>query len=98
MSGKLAETLDELSVYMETVEETQRKVKSAMYYPIFIVGFLAVTLFVTFTFIIPRFKTVYDQLNFSLYANINKEIRISDVELSITFSLKTKDVRLVDVH
>ena len=51
---------------METVEETQRKVKSAMYYPIFIVGFLAVTLFATFTFIIPRFKTVYDQLNADL--------------------------------
>ena len=66
VSGQLAETLDELSLYMETVEETQRKVKSAMYYPIFIVGFLAVTLFVTFTFIIPRFKTVYDQLNADL--------------------------------
>ncbi len=66
VSGQLAETLEELSSYMETVEETQRKVKSAMYYPIFIVGFLGLTLFVTFTFIIPRFKTVYDQLNADL--------------------------------
>jgi len=66
VSGQLAETLEELSIYMETVEETQRKVKSAMYYPVFIVGFLSVTLFVTFTFIIPRFKDVYDQLNADL--------------------------------
>ena len=62
VSGKLSETLEELALYLETVEETQRKVKSALYYPVFIIGFLAVTLFLTFTFIIPRFKTVYDQL------------------------------------
>ena len=30
VSGKLAETLDELSLYLETVEDTQRKVKSAI--------------------------------------------------------------------
>jgi len=66
VSGQLAETLNELSTYMETVEETQRKVKSAMYYPVFIIGFLGVTLFLTFTFIIPRFKTVYDQLGSEL--------------------------------
>ena len=66
VSGQLAETLNELSTYMETVEETQRKVKSAMYYPVFIIGFLALTLFLTFTFIIPRFKTVYDQLGSEL--------------------------------
>jgi len=66
VSGQLSETLNELSIYMETVEETQRKVKSAMYYPVFIIIFLAVTLFLTFTFIIPRFKSVYDQLGSEL--------------------------------
>ena len=62
VSGKLAETLEELSAYMENVEDTQRKVKSAMYYPVFIIGFLFFMMFVTFTFIIPQFKSVYDQL------------------------------------
>jgi len=62
VSGKLAETLEELSAYMENVEDTQRKVKSAMYYPVFISGFLFFMMFVTFTFIIPQFKSVYDQL------------------------------------
>ena len=66
VSGKLAETLEELADYLETVEETQRKVKSAMYYPIFIMGFLVVTLFLTFTYLIPSFSDVYDQLGSEL--------------------------------
>ena len=66
MSGKLADTLDELSSYMETVEDTQRKVKSAMYYPVFIIVFLFFMMFITFTFIIPQFKSVYDQLGSDL--------------------------------
>jgi len=66
VSGKLAETLDELSVYLENVEDTQRKVKSAMYYPVFIICFLGAVLFGVFGFLIPQFKIVYDQLGSEL--------------------------------
>ena len=66
VSGKLYETLDELSVYLETVSDTQRKVTSAMYYPIFIIGFLIAMLFVTFTWLLPRFSEVYDALGSEL--------------------------------
>ena len=66
VSGKLSETLEELAEYLETVEETQRKVKSAMYYPVFIIGFLVITLFLTFTYLIPSFSDVYDQLGSEL--------------------------------
>tara|TARA_Y100000996_G_scaffold158996_1_gene122827 strand:+ start:1635 stop:2876 length:1242 start_codon:yes stop_codon:yes gene_type:complete len=66
VSGKLSETLEELSFYLESVEDTQRKVKSAMYYPVFIIIFLVVILFVTFTFLIPKFSSVYDQLGADL--------------------------------
>ena len=58
--------MDELARYLESVEDTQRKVKSAMYYPIFIIAFLIVMLFVTFTFIIPEFSKVYEQINAEL--------------------------------
>lgn len=68
VSGKLGTTLDELASYLEAVEETQRKVKSAMYYPVFILIFLAVTLFSIFTFIIPKFSSVYDTLGADLPA------------------------------
>ena len=66
VSGKLSETLEELSIYLEKVEDTQRKVKSAMYYPVFIIIFLFVIITVMFTFLIPKFKTVYDQLGSEL--------------------------------
>ncbi|SVB69297.1 uncharacterized protein METZ01_LOCUS222151 [marine metagenome] len=66
VSGKLYETLDELSVYLETVNDTQRKVTSAMYYPVFIIGFLIAMLFVTFTWLLPRFSEVYDALGSEL--------------------------------
>ena len=66
VSGKLAETLSELSLYLETVEDTQRRVKSAMYYPVFILGFLGFILFGIFYFLIPQFSTVYEQLGTDL--------------------------------
>ena len=66
VSGKLAETLEELSIYLESVEDTQRKVKSAMYYPVFIIIFLFVVLTFTFGYLIPKFKSVYDQLGSEL--------------------------------
>ena len=63
VSGKLSETLEELATYLESVDDTQRKVKSAMYYPTFIIGFLVIMLFVTFTFIIPSFEGVYKSMD-----------------------------------
>ena len=45
VSGQLSQTLEELAVYLESVDDTQRKVKSAMYYPTFIIGFLVIMLF-----------------------------------------------------
>ena len=53
-------------MYLETVEDTQRKVKSAMYYPVFIICFLGAVLFGVFGFLIPQFKIVYDQLGSDL--------------------------------
>ena len=66
VSGKLAITLEELAQYLESVEDTQRKVKSAMYYPVFILFFLGLVLIVLFAFIIPQFNSVYQQLNAEL--------------------------------
>jgi type IV pilus assembly protein PilC len=66
VSGKLATTLEELAKYLESMEDTQRKVKSAMYYPTFILIFLGLVMVVLFAFIIPQFTSVYDQLNADL--------------------------------
>jgi len=95
VSGKLSETLQELSSYLETVEDTQRRVKSAMYYPVFILIFLTCILFGIFYFLIPQFSTVYEQLgselpyytilfvNFSVWLKSNVANLIFTIFLSI---------------
>ena len=81
-------------MYLETVEDTQRRVKSAMYYPVFILFFLGFILFWIFYFLIPQFSSVYEQLgtdlpyytvlfvNFSVWLKNN----IFTVFISILFS------------
>ena len=66
VSGKLSETLTELALYLEMVSDTQRKVKSALYYPVFMLFFLFAMLLFTFTFIIPKFSEVYASLGSNL--------------------------------
>ena len=66
VSGKLSVTLEELSQYLESVEDTQRKVKSAMYYPIFILSFLGLVLIMLFAFILPQFNDIYQDMGANL--------------------------------
>ncbi|MBC8527540.1 MAG: type II secretion system F family protein [Candidatus Cloacimonetes bacterium] len=58
-SGTLHTILDELSEYLEKVQDTKRKVWSALAYPIFILCFLVVVVWVLFYYIIPLFAKVY---------------------------------------
>ena len=59
VSGTLHTILDELSDYLEKIEDTRRKVSSAMVYPIFILIFLAVVVWFLFYWLIPKFTDVY---------------------------------------
>jgi type IV pilus assembly protein PilC len=66
ISGTLHTVLDELSDYLEKIEDTRRKVMSAMAYPIFILIFLAVAVWGIFYFIIPQFTAVYENFGADL--------------------------------
>ncbi len=71
VSGNLQEILDQLATYLENVDDTRRKVKSAMTYPAFMVFFLGAMMAGMFLFIIPMFSEVYDQLGADLpYATL----------------------------
>lgn len=59
VSGTLHTVLDELAVYLEKMEDTRRKVSSALTYPVFILIFLILVTFGLFYFIIPMFAAVY---------------------------------------
>ncbi|MCB5261631.1 MAG: type II secretion system F family protein [Candidatus Cloacimonetes bacterium] len=66
VSGTLHTVLDELSDYLEKIEDTRRKVTSAMAYPMFILVFLIGVIWGMFYFIIPMFAEVYSDFNAQL--------------------------------
>ncbi|PKN77940.1 MAG: type II secretion system F family protein, partial [Candidatus Cloacimonetes bacterium HGW-Cloacimonetes-1] len=66
VSGTLHTVLDELSDYLEKIEDTRRKVMSAMAYPIFIMVFLTIVVWGMFYWIIPQFSEVYSNFDADL--------------------------------
>ena len=66
VSGNLDEILDHLATYLENIDDTRRKVRSAMTYPIFMLVFMATMITAMFIWIIPTFSEVYAQLGSKL--------------------------------
>tara|TARA_B100001013_G_scaffold180778_1_gene108766 strand:+ start:669 stop:1916 length:1248 start_codon:yes stop_codon:yes gene_type:complete len=66
VSGNLDEILDHLATYLENIDDTRRKVRSAMTYPIFMLIFMATMITAMFIWIIPKFSDVYAQLGSKL--------------------------------
>jgi len=60
--GDLAAAMRRLAEYYENRDKLAKKVKSATAYPIFILGFIVLILVVIMTFIIPRFRSIFDQI------------------------------------
>ena len=77
VSGNLNEILEQLSSYLENLDDTRRKVKSAMNYPIFMILFLIGMLMVMLLVIIPKFSQVYSQLGAGLPAETRQMIDFS---------------------
>lgn len=79
VSGTLHTILDELSDYLEKIEDTRRKVTSAMAYPVFILVFLACVVWGMFYYIIPMFSEVYSKFGSELPLPTKTAIFISDM-------------------
>ncbi len=77
-AGTLEETLRRLSDYLEKVEKLRGKVKSALFYPVFVL--ITATLIVTgiMIFVIPTFQQLYSDLGGTLPALTQLIIRISN--------------------
>ena len=78
VSGNLNEILEQLATYLEKLDDTRRKVKSAMNYPIFMIVFLFVMLALMLLVIIPKFSEVYAQLGAGLPDATRKMIELSN--------------------
>jgi type IV pilus assembly protein PilC len=79
VSGTLHTVLDELADYLEKIEDTRRKVMSALAYPIFVVIFLALVTVGLFYYIIPMFAEVYSRFHADLPVPTKIAIKISDI-------------------
>jgi type IV pilus assembly protein PilC len=86
VSGTLHTVLDELSDYLEKIEDTRRKVTSAMAYPTFILVFLMGVVWVMFYYIIPLFAGVYADFNADLPAPTTLAINISNFIVANVFA------------
>jgi type IV pilus assembly protein PilC len=79
ISGSLHGVLDELSDYLEFIQDTKRKILSAMSYPSFVVIVLSVLTVVLMTWVVPMFESVYARFNAQLPIPTQILIRISNI-------------------
>jgi len=61
-SGNMAEAAKKLAMYFDSRDKLAKKIKGAMAYPIFVSCFIVLIVVAIMTFIIPRFRTMFDQL------------------------------------
>ena len=66
VSGALYSVLEELSDYLEFLQDTRRKVISALSYPLFVVTILSILAIVLIVKIVPMFQEVYSRFGADL--------------------------------
>lgn len=67
-SGNLAAALRKLAEYFENRDKLIKKVKAAVAYPIFVFMFIVLIVIFIMAFIIPRFRTIFQQIGGNLPA------------------------------
>ena len=78
VSGTLHTVLNHLADYLEKVEDTRLKVRTAMAYPVFILFFLMAVTWGMFYYLIPMFSEVYGRFHADLPAPTLAAIAISN--------------------
>ena len=58
--GSLDVMLDRVGTYLEARDRLNKKIISALVYPVFIILFFTIAMFVFTLFLIPRFRSIYD--------------------------------------
>lgn len=66
--GNIVEALRRLAEYFDNRDKMIRKVKGAVAYPIFVLSFIVAIVIFIMAFIIPRFRTIFDQIGGKLPA------------------------------
>jgi type IV pilus assembly protein PilC len=66
LGGILDQILDRLASFLEYEQEIRSKIKGAMMYPIMVLIFSQVMLFALFTFVLPKFKDIFNGMQVEL--------------------------------
>lgn len=77
--GSLTQTLERLAEHFENRDKLIRKVRGALMYPAFVVGFIVVIVIVLMTLIIPRFTTMFEEFNGELPAFTRGFMAVYDI-------------------
>ena len=77
-SGTLEETLKRLSDYLEKIEKLRGKIKSALFYPVFVLVITTIIIGGILVFVVPTFKTLYEDLGGELPALTQSIINTSN--------------------
>lgn len=78
VSGSLAGVLEEIADYLEFLQDTRRKVISALSYPLFVVCILSTLTVVLIVFIVPMFQEIYQRFNAELPIPTQMLIHVSE--------------------
>lgn len=68
LGGLLDVILDRLSGFLEYEADVRAKIKSAMMYPVLVIIFSAIMLMVLFSFVLPKFKAIFDGMEVKMPA------------------------------
>jgi type IV pilus assembly protein PilC len=85
--GVLDKTMDDLAGFLEKEEEIKLKVRNKTAYPKFVLGFAVVITFVIIVFLVPTFKSIYEELGAQLPMITRVTIFIGDLFKNIYFYL-----------
>lgn len=78
ISGSLADVLEEIADYLEFLQDTRRKVISALSYPLFVTVILTALAIVLIVFIVPMFQDIYHRYNATLPIPTQMLLHVSD--------------------
>lgn len=78
-SGNMAESMRKLAKYFDNRDKLARKIKGAMAYPIFVCCFVVLMVVAIMTFIIPRFRQIFESLGGNLPAFTRGFMAVYDV-------------------
>lgn len=78
-SGKLEVILNRLTSYLERTEETRKKVRKALAYPIAMLSFALLVVIGVLTFLVPRIKDMFSQMGQELPGPTQLLINMSDI-------------------